>query len=311
MKKRWWILVAGGLLGVFFLSACTNRANPAAVGKPIVVATTTIIGDVVSEIGKDNILLKVMLPVEADPHAFEPTPKDIASASDADIIFANGAGLEGFLETILKNAGGAEKVILLSDGIQLLEGAPEDPNSQTPGSGNITDPHVWFDPTNVMIWSQHIADALASQDPDHADAYHTNADAYRSQLSQLDAWIVQQVDQVPPNRRKLVTDHESFAYFAARYGFEQVGAVLPSYSSLSSSSAQELAALEDKIRNLGTTAIFVGKTVNPTLAEQVAADTGSQIVYLYTGSLSTSNGPAATYIEMMHYDVTAIVSALK
>ena len=92
---------------------------------------------------------------------------------------------------------------------------------------------------------------------------------------------------------------------------QQVGAVLPSYSSLSSSSAQELATLEDKIRTLGTTAIFVGKTVNPTLAEQVAADTGSQIVYLYTGSLSTSNGPAATYIEMMHYDVTAIVSALK
>jgi ABC-type Zn uptake system ZnuABC Zn-binding protein ZnuA len=147
-------------------------------------------------------------------------------------------------------------------------------------------------------------------DPANAETYRANAAAYIAELTALDEWIEEQVAQVPPERRKLVTDHEVFGYFAQRYGFEQVGAVISGVSTLAEPSAQEMAALQERIGELDVPAIFVGTTVNPTLAESVARDTGTQIVELYTGSLSDAGGPAPTYIEYMRYNVSRIVEAL-
>jgi len=268
-----------------------------------VLATTTIVGDVVSQIGDADIDLTVLLPVNADPHGFEPTPDEIAAISDADLVFINGAGLELGISPFLEMASGP--VVSLSDFIPLrrLEARDEEEEAWF-------DPHVWFDPRNVMTWSAVIVKTLGNLDPANRPAYEERAEAYRSKLERLDSWIVEQVGKIPEENRKLVTDHAAFGYFAARYGFEQVGAVFPGFSTLSSPSARELAELEDKIRSFGIPAIFVGTTVNPSLAEQIAADTETRVVFLYTGSLSGPDGPAGSYIDLMRYDVEAIVRGL-
>jgi len=296
---------------IFILTACSPQSETAPAGesgKLQVVATTTLVGDVVAQVGDDLIELHVLLPVGSDPHSFDPTPQDIAKVADADIVFANGAGLEKFLDTLIESAGATERVVSVSDRIDLrtFENAPPG-HDEPPG----TDPHTWVDPNNVMVWVDNIERALADADSAHAADYAANAENYRQQLTELDAWIREQVAQIPPENRKLVTDHTLFGYFADEYGFEQVGALIPGYSTLAEPSAQELAAIEDAIREYGVPAIFVGNTVNPALAERVAEDTGTQLVTVYTGSLSGPDGNAPTYLDYMRYHVSAFVDALK
>ena len=308
MKRH---LIHWGLLFTGLAWTLTACATPTAAGpdKLQVVATTTIVGDVVRNIGGDAIQLEVLLPPGSDPHSFDPTPQDVAKIAKASLIFANGAGLEAFLEPLLKNAGSQAQVVYVSDGVQLIRFQSNLPGEESgPGGG---DPHTWFDPQNVKVWVQNIEKALSAQDPKDAQTYAANARRYTQQLDALDSWIQSQVDQIPSDQRKLVTDHEAFTYFAARYGFQQVGAIVPGYSTLAQPSAQELAALEDAIRKLGVKAVFVGETVSPNLAKQVAQDSGVKLVYLYTGALSDSKGPASTYLDFMHYDVNQIVNGLK
>jgi ABC-type Zn uptake system ZnuABC Zn-binding protein ZnuA len=162
-----------------------------------------------------------------------------------------------------------------------------------------------------MVWAENIEKKLSAVDPENAQLYAANSEKYRQELSDLDAWIRQQTAQIPEGARKLVADHTTFTYFADRYGFEQAGAVIPSYSTLSQPSAQELAQLDDAIRDLGVKAIFVEHSVNSSLAQRVAQDTGVKIVPLYNGSLSGPDGPAATYIDLMRYDVGEMVKALR
>ncbi len=296
-----------------------------------VLATTTLVGDVVGNITGEAVELSVLLPIGADPHSFTPTPQDVAKVSQADLIFANGAGLEEFLKALLESAGAAEKVVEVSEGIALLQGEAHSHAGDEEHAGETTptkeataegehdqeqehatgDPHIWFDPNLVMIWVENITRTLSEKDPQNATIYQKNAEAYTAQLRELDQWIRQQVETIPPENRLLVTDHKTFGYFAERYGFTQVGAVLPGFSTLAEPSAQELAALEDTIRQLSVKAIFVGTTVNPNLAQRIAEDTGVKLVYLYTGSLSEKDGPANTYLNFMRYNVAAIVEALQ
>ncbi|MBN1400876.1 MAG: zinc ABC transporter substrate-binding protein, partial [Anaerolineae bacterium] len=172
------------------------------------------------------------------------------------------------------------------------------------------DPHTWFDPRNVQVWTENMAQALGALDPEHAVDYQANAQAYQTELEALDDWIAEQVSTVPQTRRRLVTDHEVFGYFARRYGFEQVGTLFRGASTLAEPSARDLARLEDAIATYGVSAVFVGRTVNPQLAERVAHDTGVQVVPLYTGSLSEPHGPAPDYLSLMRYNTLEIVKAL-
>jgi ABC-type Zn uptake system ZnuABC Zn-binding protein ZnuA len=198
----------------------------------------------------------------------------------------------------------ARKVVTVSDGIQPL------PFSGDGEPGGL-DPHVWQDPNNVMVWVRNMASAFSEADPQHAADYAANADAYLQELTSLDTWIREQVAKIPGENRRLVTEHATFGYFAARYGFEQIGAVIPSVSTGSAPSARELAALEDAIRAHGVKAVFVGSTVNPDLSRRVADDTGIRLVTLFTDSLSAPGGGAGTYLEFMRFNVNAILEALQ
>jgi manganese/iron transport system substrate-binding protein len=317
--KRWnWIAVV--LVGALMVSACAG--TPAARGDKLsVVATTTIVGDVIRQVGGDAIALTVLLPVGVDPHTFDPSPQDMAKVADADVVFANGAGLEAFLGRLLENAGGDADVIHVSEGITFIETEHHEDEAESDALADDAladehahegvDPHTWTDPNNVLQWVDNIEAALVRHDPDRAADYKANAEAYRAQLRDLDTWVREQVSAIPVENRKLVTDHTAFAYFAQRYGFEQVGAIVPGYSTAAQPSAQDLANLEDHIKTYGVKAVFVGSTVNPALAQRVAEDTGVGLVYLYTGSLTEPGGEADSYLSYVRYNVAQIVEGLR
>lgn len=274
------------------------------------IATTSILGDVVSNVAGELVTLSVLLPPGTDPHSYEPTPQEMAALAQADLVFANGLGLEIFLERMIQNAAGDIRVATVSSGIDLLEPV-EESGQNNHSSQDEGDPHVWMDPNNVIVWAENILATLSELDPENALTYQANADNYQAALLELDAWVSQQVKNIPPENRELVTDHLVFAYYARRYELTQVGAVVPAISSIAEPSAQEVAALEDAIKLLNVRAIFFGSTVNPSLARRIAGDTRVQLVQVYTGSLSEPGGPASTYIEMMRYNTNAIVQALK
>lgn len=314
--KRPFILIPLLIL-TLLASACApaSTQTPAPTGAALnVVATTSIVADVVRQVGGEHVAVTSLLPLGSDPHAYEPAPQDVARISQADLLFANGAGLEEFLAALIENAGAAERVVEVSTGIELLEfegHAEEEEHEEEEEEHEEGDPHTWVDPNNVKVWVENIRAALAERDPANAAAYQANADRYLAELDALDAWVRQQVDQIPAEKRKIVTDHLVFGYFAERYGFEQVGAIISGYSTMAAPSALEVAAIEDAIRELGVPAVFVGQTVNPSIAQRVAEDTGTRLVLLYHGSLSEPGGPAATYLDFIRYNVTAIVEALK
>lgn len=287
------------LLGSMLLAALSFHVA----SQVTVLCTTTIVGDVARQIAGDDASVTVLMPVGADPHAFQASPRDAIAVEAADLVFLSGAGLEESLAPLLQAARG--RIVDLSSELALRQHEARDTDEE----GNF-DPHVWFDPRNVAAWSETIARVLAEADPDHASTYRARADAYQKEIGELDLWIRDRVATIPNEARRLVTDHEAFGYFADLYGIEEIGTILPGYSTLSEPSARELAALEDAIRAAGVPCLFVGTTIPSDLAEQVAADTGTRIVFLYTGSLSEPDGPAATYLDLMRFDVEQIVRGL-
>jgi manganese/iron transport system substrate-binding protein len=307
-----------------------NTLSPVGLGedeKLRVVVTTNIVADVVVNIGGDGIELTALIPLGTDPHTYQLTPGDYRAMADAHVIFINGLGLEESMYATLEQVAKEVPIVSLSEGIELRQvGADEEHAPDGEGEageheegegpdehlhqGDI-DPHVWFDPINIMVWAENAAQVMGALDPANADFYEGNAHEYLDALEDLHAWIEEMVAQVPKQNRELITDHLTISYFAHRYGFEVIGAVIPAYSTAADPSAQALAALEDTIRALEVRAVFVGMTVNPKLVERVAEDTGVRIVPLYTGSLSESGGLAETYLEFMKYNVDAIVEALR
>lgn len=309
---------------IFFIAIIITNCNPqpgqsSDPGRLMVVATTTIVADVVDNIGGDSIELSILLPIGSDPHSFDPTPQDIARIADADVVFANGAGLESFLDNLIESAGAQNRVAYVSDGIAFLEsGIDHDAGLGSSeikdGGGNHSegvDPHTWTNPMNVVIWVRNIEGQLSQNDPANAAVYKANASSYTEKLEALDAWIREQVAKIPESDRKIVTDHAIFGYFASAYGFQQVGALFPGFSTLAQPSAQDLAQIEDAIRQYQVNAIFVGKSVNPSLTDRVAGDTGTRLFSTYTGSLSDPGGEAGTYLDYMRYNTLAFVEGLK
>jgi len=290
-------------LFLLLLSACSPLATEASGSASLeVVATTTFLADIAQNVAGERLQVESLLPYGADTHSYQPIPQDVARITDSDLLIANGAEYEHFLENIIESAGGERTIVEASAGLKVRKDA---------GSEHGVDPHLWLDPNNVITYVDNIRDGLTTLDPEGTDVYKSNADAYIEQLKALDSWIVDQVDSVPEERRLLVTNHDSLGYFAERYGFTVIGTVVEGTSSNAAPSAQQMAALIDQIKATGAPAVFLDAAESSTLANQVASDTGVTVVTdLHFGSL-TDGPPAGTYIDMMKYDVTKIVEALK
>jgi manganese/iron transport system substrate-binding protein len=308
------------VIAALALAACGQAGTTpgADEGRLQVVASTSIIGDIVGQVGGDHVAVSTLVPIGGDAHTFSPTPQDVARVTEARVVFVNGAGYEEFLAALLQSAGGAGEVVELSEDITLRELAEGEAHEEEEahaageqhGEGGF-DPHVWTDPSNVKYWTETIAATLGRLDPANDASYAANAARLYTQLDELDAWIGAQFAQVPPENRLLVTDHAVFGYMADRYGLQQIGTLLPGYSSSAQPSAQELAALQDEIAEHGVKAIFVGDVVNETLARQIADDTGVRLVTVLTESLTPPGGVAPTYLDYMRHNVTTMAEALR
>lgn len=270
-----------------------------------VVTSTSLVWDVVAQIGGEAIDLYGLLPLGADPHGYQPTPDDLRAISDAHLLFVNGLGLEEGMASILEEA--QAKTVPINVAVEVITEAEAEAEEHHHEGGN---PHTWWSIAAVEQWTHIIEDSLSTVDPAHAESYAANASAYRAELSSLKAEMETLVSQIPAEERKLATDHDTLAYFARDFDFQIVGLVVPSFSTLAEPSAQHLAQLQDQIRAKNVQAIFVGSTVNPRQAEQLAQDLGIQVVPIFTDSLSAADGPAATYVDFMRYNVKAIVAAL-
>jgi ABC-type Zn uptake system ZnuABC Zn-binding protein ZnuA len=302
------ILLLAGQCGTPPSGVDTQRENESQ--KLRVIATTSIVADIVKNVGSDLIEVNLLLPLGTDPHTFEPTPRDLAAVAEADIIFANGLGLEAFLDEMLKNAGGQAVTVHISEGIEIRQ-LGETAGHTEEGNHQGADPHTWTSPANALVFVDNIERTLSSRDPAQAEQYAANAAAYRAKLNALDSWVKTQIETIPVENRELVTDHTAFGYYADRYGLAQIGAVIPSFSAASEPSAKELAELENAIRAYNVKAIFVGNTVNSAIAERMAQDTGLKLLPLYTGSLGTAGSGVETYLDYIKYNTNTIVDGLR
>ncbi len=289
-------------LCVSLLVSCSPIASTSS--GPRLLAAETWLADITRNVAGDRLPVDSLLPPGVDPHEFQPAPQDAIKISQSSVFIVNGVGYETWLTKSLENSSSQQLVITAAQGLTTTP----DPAGEHPEG----DPHLWMNPLNVVHYVENIRDGLAQADPAGKDIYSANADAYVARLKQLDASIKSQVAQIPPNRRLLVTNHDSLGYFAQAYGFRVVGAVVPSLTNEASPSAQQMASLTDAVKSTGAPAIFLDVSENDKLARQIASATGAKVVTgLYVETLSDPSGPAPTYIDMLTYDTALIVSALK
>lgn len=303
-----------------------SQSEPTAPEQAIaVVATTSILADLVANVGGERVAVSALLRPGADPHTFSPSPNQARAVADARILFENGAGLEEWLAELLDNAGGERPTVVASQGVVPIGGFEHADESGAAGAsgeaaahgdeehtGGGVDPHMWFDPNNTITYVENIRDGLKQIDPDGAATYDANAARYIEQLRELDAENEQQLSAIPVERRKLVTNHDTFGYFAARYDFEVMGTVFEGVSTEEEPSPRQVARLVERIRAAGVPAIFAENTVNPRLAEQIADEAGVRVVTdLYTDALGEAGSEGDTYLKMMRFDVAQIVAALR
>ncbi len=293
---------------VLALAACTRGPSAVRPAPSAVLASESFLADIAGAVAGERIAVQTLVPIGADPHSWEPAPRDAAAVAHAALFIVNGDGLESFLAPLLKSITGP-RVVEAAAGL-----APRTPRAGEPAAGDgsrETDPHFWMDPLNVIRYAENIRDALSALDPAGADAYRANAAAYAEKLRELDRWIAAEVARVPPGQRLLVTNHESLGYFADRYGFRIVGTVIPSVSTDSSPSARQLADLVARLRSTGAPAIFVELGADVRVARQVADEARVKLVTsLRTHTLTDASGPAPSYLAMMRADVQTIVAAL-
>ena len=304
------VLLAAALL-VFpagLLGGCGSPDSAADTGALDVGASASFLADIAQNVAGDRFEVRSLVPLETDPHSFEPTPSDLRDVAAADLLVVNGGGLEGSLLDTLESAGGDATLVDASAGLAGRTPQPGEPSVEDGGA----DPHFWLDPVLVKTYVATIRDAFAEADPAGAAEYEANAAAYLQQLDELDAWIAAQIAEIPETQRKLVMNHTSHGYFADRYGLEVVGTVLPGASTGETPTARGLSDLVRAIESSGVRAIFVEIDESPDLARQIAAETGVAVVAdLLDHSLTEPGGAAPTYIDMMKYDTRRIVQALR
>ena len=296
------LFVALLLLGL--VGACAGSAGDSQTDKVKVIATTSVLGDVVGRIGGAAIDLDVMIPPGLDPHDFAPSAQQVAAISSADLIVANGLGLEEGLEDVLAQAR--------SEGIPVIEVGEEVdplPSGDSGDESGAFDPHFWQDPLRMRSAADVIAAELETAGVAEAAG---NASEYRAEIDATHAEIEALVEAIPRQDRMLVTNHDAFAYFADRYGFEIIGTIIPGGSTLAEPSSAEMAQLVDTIRSRNVTAIFVENTDTGGLADILAEEIGTdiEIVSLVSDALSEPGTETGTYLGMMLHNATAIANAL-
>ena len=280
----------------------TTSARSAGLKRIEVVASFTVLGDMVRQVGGDFVHVSNLVGPNGDPHAFEPSPDDARLLKAADLVIVSGLGLEGWMERLIAASGYRGKIVVASDGVRTLH-MEED-------GKEITDPHAWNSAANGSIYVGNIVSALIAADPDRASTYRTNGNRYTEQLKDLDRYAREQVASISPSRRKVLTTHDAFGYFAAAYGVTFLSPL--GFSTESEASAKDVAKLIRQIKAEHVRAYFFENSNDPRLVRQIANATGAQPGgVLYVEALSLPDGPAPTYISMFRHNVDELVSAMR
>lgn len=306
MRPRWLLGVLVAVLAVTGCSASTASTGATGTDRPTVTVTTTILGDVVSEIVGDQADVVVLMPAGGDPHSFAISAQEAARLHASDLLVSNGLGLEEGITAQVQAAA--------ADGVpQLVAGEHVDPLTfAASGSTGLPDPHFWTDPDRVVMVVDALEDTLATIGRIDADRVARRSAGYRAELGALAAEMDASFATIAPEHRALVTNHHVFGYLAERFGFQVIGAVIPGGTTLAAPSAADLAELAAAVRATGVPAIFADSSQPDRLAQVVADETGLdiQVVPLFTESLSPAGQGAGTYLELMRTNTSRITTAL-
>ena len=265
--------------------------------KIAVVASFSILGDLVKNIGGDRVSVTTLVGPDGDAHVYTPSPQDAKKITDARAVVVNGLGFEGWLPRLVKSSGGQAVIVTASDGV-----AERDID-------NKADPHAWQSVINVKGYVGNIREALVTIDPAGAAAYRANTTAYLAKLDALDAEVRAAVAAIPEVRRQVISSHDAFGYFADEYGIKFVAP--QGVSTESEPSAKDLAKIITQIKAAKTPAVFLENISDPRLIRRIASETGAKIGgTLYSDSLTAENGDAPTYIDMVRHNIKTLTSAL-
>jgi zinc/manganese transport system substrate-binding protein len=280
-----------------------------------VVASFSVLGDFVKEIGGDRVAVTTLVGPNGDAHVYSPTPADAKSMAAAKLIVVNGLKFEGWLPRLIKSSGAKGVVATATTGINPIEAAEEEPASGKAGAAAHShdhghdDPHAWQSVANAKLYVANIRDALGVADPAGKASYDANATAYLARLDALETEIKAAVARVPADRRKAITSHDAFGYFVKAYGIEFIAP--QGVSTEAEASAKDVARIIRQMKAEKIQAVFLENVTNPRLIEQIARETGAKIGgRLFSDALSDTSGPAGTYIQMMKHNISQIEKAL-
>ena len=295
--------VAAAALGALALLAAGCGSAGGDPGKVDVVATTTQLGDFAREVGGEAVEVDQILEPNSDPHDYEPRPSDVEGAAKAEVIFVSGDDLDAWIGEIVSDSGSDAEVVDLGAEVPVRL-----PGESSGEEASRYDSHWWHDPRNAEAAVRGIGRALIAADPSQRQTFKRNARAYLAKLRALDRGIAKCIDSVPPARRKLVTDHDAFGYFAQRYGVEVIGAVIPSQTTQAQPSAQDLSELAKTIEAEDVQAIFPESSLSSKVADAIANQTGASADYtLYGDTLGPEGSDGDTYIGMEKANADAMV----
>ena len=286
--------IHAGITSAAFLLA----ALPATADEVNIVASFSILGDMVEQVAGDHANITTIVGPDADAHVYQPSVDDARAVADADVIFVNGLGFETWSDTLIAESGTQATVYVATEGVTpvLVDGE--------------TDPHAWNALTNGVIYVQNISAALSEAVPDHADDFAANAAAYIAQLETLDAKAKTQLAALPADRRTVVTAHDAFGYLADAYGMNFLAPV--GIDTEAEPSAKDMAVLIDQLKSDGASALFVENITSPALIQQISDETGIKVGgRLYSDALSERGGPATSYLAMFQHNLDTLIGALQ
>ncbi|MEB6221453.1 metal ABC transporter substrate-binding protein [Pantoea anthophila] len=278
-------------------------ATPLAMAKTVdVVASFTVLADIVSQVGGDHVKVKSLVGPDGDPHTFEPTPQDSQALAKADLVFVSGLGLEGWMDRLVSASGYHGQPVVASAGVTT--------RSMEEEGKTITDPHAWNSMQNGVIYATNVMNALVKADPEDAAAIRQRGQNYIQQLQALDSWAKTAFDKIPVEKRKVLTSHDAFGYFGQRYGVTFLAPV--GFSTEAEASASNVGDLITQLKQQHITRYFIENQTDPRLVKQIASATGAEPGgELYPEALSPASGPAPTYQAAFKHNVNAMLKSMQ
>jgi zinc/manganese transport system substrate-binding protein len=299
-------IAASFFAGLTFIAAALATLPAYAADKLPVLASFSILGDIVAQVGGDRVTVSTLVGPDQDGHVYQPTPNDIKKVTHARLIVVNGLGFEGWMDRLAHSANYKGSIVVASTGIQARELEEEGSKDHA----EHTDPHAWQNPANVMIYTQNIVSALDKLDPAGSAVYKKNGDAYITALKQLDSWAGAQFAGIPVAKRKIITSHDAFHYFGAHYKIEFIAP--QGMATDSEPSAREVASMIRQMKKEQIKAVFIENMTSPKLLQQISREAGTDAgAKLYSDALSGPQGPAPDYLRMMRYNVEQMLGGLR